>query len=89
MILGAGFDKGHCAGGTAMEGVQVVLRERGRSGGAAACAPRRKRGEFPAGTDSVLAEAYTMKPDELDALQKVVESNAEAIEKAWHRYPGN
>jgi len=35
-----------------------------------------------------LAEAYGMKPDKLHAVGKVVESNAEAIKKAWRRYFG-
>ncbi len=33
-----------------------------------------------------LAEAYGMKPHKLNALQKVVENNAEAIKRAWHRH---
>jgi len=36
-----------------------------------------------------LAEAYGMKPHELNALQKVVEKNAEEIKRAWHRYFGD
>jgi hypothetical protein len=35
-----------------------------------------------------LAEAYGMKPHELNSLQKMVEDNAEAIKRAWHRYFG-
>jgi hypothetical protein len=36
-----------------------------------------------------LAEAYGMKPHELNALQKVVETNAEAIKRAWYQYFGD
>src|SRR4030042_1651254 len=36
-----------------------------------------------------LAEVYGVKPQERNGFRKVVESNAEAIKKAWHRYFGN
>ena len=36
-----------------------------------------------------LAEAYGMKPHELNALEKVVKDKAEAIERAWHEHFGD
>lgn len=35
-----------------------------------------------------LAQSYGMTPHELNALQKVVEKNAEAIIHAWHEHFG-
>jgi hypothetical protein len=35
-----------------------------------------------------LAEAYGMKPQELNKLQKVVERNSDRIKRAWYEYFG-